>query len=157
MLEKTLESPLDSKEIKPVNSKGNQSWIFIGGTDAENEAPLLWPPDAKKWLIGKDPEAGKDWRQEEKGRTEDHMVGWYHWLDGYEFEQALGVGDGQGGLACCSSWGHQELDMTERLNWLNWCAIINRLLLSTRSTFTACWLGRKVSLQPHDYDFMLYQ
>ena len=86
-LEKILESPLDSKEIKPVNSKGNQSWIFIGRTDAEAEAPILWPPDAKSWLTGKDPDAGKDWRQEEKGMTEDKMVGWHHWLNGHEFEQ----------------------------------------------------------------------
>ena len=116
VLENTLESPLDSK-IKPVNPKGNQSWIFIGRTDAENEAPILWPPDAKNWLTGKDPDAGKDWRQEEKGTTEDEMVGWHHWLDGHESEQALGVGDGQGSLACYSPWGCKELDMTEWLNW----------------------------------------
>ena len=102
VLEKTLESPLDSKEIKPVHPKGNQSWIFIGRTDAEAETPVLWPPDVKSWLTGKDPDAGKDWRQEEKGMTEDEMVGWHHWLDGLEFEQALGVGDGQRGLVCCS-------------------------------------------------------
>ena len=115
VLEKTLESLLDCKGIKPVNPKGNQSWIFIGRTDAE--APILWPPDAKNWLLGKDPDAGRDWRQEEKGMTENEMVGWHHWLDGHKFEQALGVGDGQGGLACCSPWGHKELDTTERLNW----------------------------------------
>ena len=108
VLEKTLESPLDCKEIKQVNSKGNQSWIFIGRTDAEAETPILWPPDAKNWLTGKDSDAGKDWRQEEKGITEDEMVGWHHWLDGYEFKQAPGVGDGQGGLACCSPWGRKE-------------------------------------------------
>ena len=108
VLEKTLESPLDSKEIKPVNSKGNQSWIFTGRNGAEAETPILWPPDAKKWLIGKDPDARKDWRQEEKGTIEDEMVGWHHWLSGHEFEQALGVGDGQGRLACCSPWGHKE-------------------------------------------------
>ena len=100
VLEKTLNCPLDCKEIKPVNPKGNQSWVFIGRTDAEVEAPILWPADAKNWLIGNDPDAGKDWRQEE-GTTEDEMVGWHPWLDGHEFEQALGVGDGQGGLA----WG----------------------------------------------------
>ena len=110
-----LKSPLDSKEIKPVNPKGNQSWIFTGRTDAE--APILWPPDTKNWLIGKDPDAGQDWRQKEKGMTEDERVGWHHWLDGHEFEQALGGGDGQGGLACCSAWGHKKLDMTEQLNW----------------------------------------
>ena len=107
----------DCKEIKPVNSKGNQSWIFIGRTDAETGTPILWPPDAKNWVTGKDPDAGKNWRQKKKGMTEDEMVGWHHWLDGHEFEQALGVGDGQGGLVCCSPWGCKELDMTERLNW----------------------------------------
>ena len=100
VLEKTLESPLDCKEIKPVNPKGNQPWIFIGRTDAEAEPPILWPKDVKNWLIGKDPDAGKDWRQEEKGTTEDEMVGWHHWLDGHEFEQSPGVGEGQGSLAC---------------------------------------------------------
>ena len=111
VLEKILESPLDCKEIKPVNSKGNQPWIFIGRTDAE--APVLWPPDAKSWLIWKDHDAGKDWGQEEKGMTEDEMVGWHHWLNGREFEQALRDGDGQGSLACCSPWGHKDLDMTD--------------------------------------------
>ena len=117
VLEKTLESLLDCKEIQPVHPKGNQSGIFIGRADAEAETPIFWPPDAKNWLIGKDPDAGKHWRQEEKGTTEDKMVGWHHRLDGHESEQALGVGDGQGGLACCSPWGHKELDTTERLNW----------------------------------------
>ena len=117
VLEKTLESPLDCREIKSVHPKGNQSWIFIGRTDAESEAPILWPPDAKNWLIGKDPDAEKDWRQEEKGTTEDEMVGWHHRLDGHEFEQASGVADGQGSLACCSPWGRKQLDMTEQLNW----------------------------------------
>ena len=98
VLDKTLESPLDCKEIKPVNSKGNQSWIFIGRTDAEAEGPILWPPDAKNWLIGKNPDAGKDWRQEEKGTTEDEMVGWHPQLNGHEFEPALGDGEGQGSL-----------------------------------------------------------
>ena len=117
VLEKTLESPLDWKEIKPVNPKGNQSWIFTGRDDAEAEAPILWLPDAKKWLTGKYPDAGKDWRQEEKGPTEDKLVGWYHWLDGREFEQALKVGEGQGSLACYSPHGRKELDMIEPLNW----------------------------------------
>ena len=117
MLEKTLESPLDCKEIQPVNPKGNQSWIFIGRTDAEAEALILWPPDVKNWLLGKDPDAGKEWRQEEKGTTEDEMVGWHHRLDGHEFEQALGAGDGQEGLVCYSPWGHKESDMIERLDW----------------------------------------
>ena len=117
VLEKTLENPLDCKEIKPINPKGNQSWIFLGRTDAEAETPILWLPDANNWLTGKDPDAGKDWRQEEKETTEDEIVGWYHWLNGHEFEQAPGVGDGQGSLARCSPWGHKELDMTEWLNW----------------------------------------
>ena len=116
VLEKTLESPLDYKESKPINPKGNQSWIFIGRTDAEAEVPILWPPDAKNWLIGKDPDAGKDWRQEEKGMTEDEMVGWHHQLNGHNFEQAPGDGERQGSLACCIPWGRKELDMTE---WLN--------------------------------------
>ena len=109
VLEKTLESPLDSKEIQPVHLKGR--------TDAETEAPILWPPDAKNWLFRKDPHAGKDWRSEEKGSTEDEMVGWHHQLDGHEFEQAPGVDDGQGSLACCSPWGLKESDTTEHLNW----------------------------------------
>jgi len=104
VLEKTLEGHLDCKEIQPVHPIGNQSWIFIGRTNAEAETLILWPPDAKNWLIGKDPDAGKDWRQE-KGTTEDEMVGWHHWLDGHECEQALGVGDEQGSLVCCSPWG----------------------------------------------------
>ena len=118
VLEKTLESPLDSKEMKPVHPKRNESWIFVGRTDGEAEIPILWPPDAKNWLIGKDPDAGKDWRREEKGMTEDEMVGWHHWLNGHEFELTLGVCDGQGSLACCSPWGRKQSDTTERLNWL---------------------------------------
>ena len=117
--EKILESPLDYKEIQPVHSKGDQSWVFFGRTDAEAETPILWPPDVKNGFIGKDPDAGKDGRQEEKGTTEDEMVGWHHWLDGHEFEQAPGDGEGRGSLACCSPWGHKEMDTTERLNWLN--------------------------------------
>ena len=116
VLEKTLESPLDSKEIKPVNPKGNKSWIFTGGTDAEVEAPILWPPDGKRWFIGKDPDARQSWSQEEKGMTEDEMLEWYHQLNGHEFEQALRVGDGQGSLA----WGHKESNRTE---WLKWTAL----------------------------------
>ena len=118
VLEKTLESPLDCKEIQPVHPKGNQSWLFIGRTDAEAEAPILWPPDAKNWLIRKHPVTGKDWRQEGKGMTADETVGWHHQLKGHEFEQTPGVGDGQGGLACSSPHGHKELDMTERPKWL---------------------------------------
>ena len=110
MLEKTLESPLDWKEIQLVNPKGNQSWIVIGKTDAEAEAPILWSPYEKNWLIGKDPDAEKDWRQEEKGTTEDETVGWHHLRNAQEFEQALGLGDRQGRLACYSPWGHKQLD-----------------------------------------------
>ena len=128
VMEKTLESPLDCKEIKPVNPKGNQSWIFIGRTHAEAETPILWPPNAKNWLLGKDPDAGKDWGQEEKRMTEDEMVGWHHWLDGHEFEQALGVGDGQGSLACCSPWHCKESVRTE---WMNWTYILHNVLQKT--------------------------
>ena len=114
------------KEIQPVHPKGDQSWVFIGGTHVEAETPVLWPPDEKSWLIWKDLDAGKDWGQEEKGMTEDEMVGWHHWLDGHGFGWTLGIGDGQGGLACCSSWGRKESDMTEQLNWteLNWTEYI---------------------------------
>ena len=108
---------LGLKEILPVHSKGDQSWLFFGRTDAKAETPILWPHDAKTWLIGKDSDAGRNWGQEEKGTTEDEMAGWHHWLDGHEFEWTLGVGDGQGGLACCNSWDHKESDTTERLNW----------------------------------------
>ena len=117
VLEKTLESPLDCKEIQPVHPKGDQSWVFLGRNDAKAETPVLWPPDAESWRIGKDSDAGRDWGQEEKGTTEDEMAGWHHQLDGCEFEWTLGVGDGQGGLACCDSWSRKELDTTERLNW----------------------------------------
>ena len=125
MLEKTLESPLDCKEIQPVHPKGNQSWVFIGRTDAEAETPILWPPDAKSWLIWKDPDAGKDWGQE-KGTTEDEMVGWHHRLNGHGFGWTPGVGDGQGGLVCCSSQGRKESDTTEQVNWteLNWRVLV---------------------------------
>jgi len=115
VLENTLESPLDCKEIQPVHPKGDQSWVFIGRTDLEAET--IWPPDGKSWLICKDPDAGKDWGQEEKGTTGNEMVGWHHWLNGHGFGCTPGAGDGQGGLACCSSWDWKESDMTERLNW----------------------------------------
>ena len=117
VLETILERPLECKKIKPVNPKGNKSWIFIWRTHAEAETLILWPYDVKKWLIGKDPDAGKVWRQEEKGMTEDDMAGWHHWLDGHEVEQALGIGDGQGSLACCSPCGRKESDTIERLKW----------------------------------------
>ena len=116
VLEKTLESPLDCKVMKPVNSKGNKPWILIGRTDVEAEALVLWPSDAKSQVVGKDCDAGKDRGQEEKGMTEDEMVGGHHWLNGHELEQALGDGEGQGSLACCNPWGCKESDMTEQLN-----------------------------------------
>ena len=116
VLKTTLGCPLGCKEIQPVHPKGDQSWIFIGRTDAETETPVLWPPDGKNWLIGKDPDPGKDWRQEEKGMTEDEITAW-HRLDRCEFEQAPGVGDGQGSLVCFSPWGCKESDTTEWLNW----------------------------------------
>ena len=119
---KTLESPLECMESQPVNPKGNQSWMLTGRTDAEAEAPILWPPDGKNWLIGKDPDAGKDWRQEEMGMAEDVMVGWHHHLDGHEFEQAPGVGDGQGRLECCSPWVAKNQTQLSLSDWteLKW-------------------------------------
>ena len=134
MLEKTLESLLDYKQIQPVHPKGNQSWIFIGRTDAEAETPILWPPDVKNWLMWKDSDAWKDWRWEEKGMKEDKIVGWHHWLDGHESEQAPGVGDGQGSLACCSPWGHKESDTTEQLNWTE------LIYVYVLSHFSSIWL-----------------
>ena len=124
VLEKTLESPLDCREIQLVHPKGSQPWIFTGRTDTEAETPVLCPPNVKSWLIWKDPDAGKDWRREEKGTTEDEMAGWHHQLHGHEFEQASRVGDGQGGLVCCSPWGHKESDMTEALNSSGECLLI---------------------------------
>ena len=121
VLEKTLESPVDCKEIQPVHPKGSQSWIFFGRTDAEAETPILSPPVVKKWLIWKDPDAWKDWKWEEKGQTEEEMVAWHHRLNRHDFEDAPGAGDGQGSLACCSLYGLKELDMTE---WLNWTEIL---------------------------------
>ena len=149
VLEKTLQSPLDCKEIQPVHPKGDQSCVFIGGTNVEAEIPILWPPDVESRLIWKDPDARKDWGQEEKGTTEDEMVGRHHRHNGHGFGWTPGAGDGQGGLACCSSWGHKELDMTERLNWTelnpSWVKMSsahffrNRLLL---------WNCQFLSLQP---------
>ena len=133
---KTLESPLDYKEIKPVNLKGHQSSVFIGRTDAE--APILWPPDAKNWLIRKGPDAGKDWRQEEKGTTEDEMVGWHHQLNGHESEQAPGIGDGQGSLVCCNPWGRKESGMTE---WLIWTELNCSLGRGAGSFWSVVFLG----------------
>ena len=155
LLEKILESSSDCKEIKPVHPKQNQSWIFIRRTDAEAETPILWPRDAKNWLIGKDPDAGEDWRQEEKGMTEDEMVGWHHWLNGHEFEYALGIGDGQGSLACCSPWGCRvRHDWATELNWrltlvlVIWLATANWATVNIRSDSDySLWL----SLSEHGY------
>ena len=114
---RTLESPFDCKEIQPVHSEGDQPWDFCGRNDAKAETPVLWPPHAKSWLIGEDSDAGRDWGKEEKGKTEDEIAGWHHWLDGCESEWTLEVSYGQGGLACCDAWGRKESDTTERLNW----------------------------------------
>ena len=149
LLEKTLESPLDCKEIQPVHPKGDQSWVFFGRTDVEAEIPLLWPPDVKSWLVWKNPDAGKDWGQGEKGTTEDEMVGWHHWLDGHGFGWTQEVGDGQGGLACCDSWGCKESDTTEQLNWTE---------LISRLSFLSIWKqnSERVVLQSHfDLDIFL--
>ena len=117
VLEKTLESPLDCKDFKPVNPKGNHSWIFIGRTDAEGEFPILWPPDVRTDSLEKIlPDPGKDWKWEEKGTTEDKMVGWHHWFNEHEFEQTLGDSEGQRSLVCCSAWGLKDFHMTEQLN-----------------------------------------
>ena len=140
VLEKTLESTLDCKEIQPVHSKGDQSWVLFGRNDAKAETSILWPPHAKSWLIGRDSDAGRDWGQEEKGITEDEMAGWHHRLNGHEFGWTLGVGDGQGGLVCCSSWGRKESDTTERLNWTEW-SCVNRIL--------RWWLFVWCSLRPN--------
>ena len=136
VLEKTLESPLDCKEIQPVHPKGDHSWVFIGRTDAEAETLVLWPLDVKSWLFWKDRDAGKDWGQQEKGMTEDEMVGWHHRLDGHGYGWTLGVGDGQGGLACCISWGHKESDATE---WLNWTRFYSRQSMLSRQLCNFYW------------------
>ena len=135
VLEKTPESPLDCKDIQPVYSKGDQSWVFIGRTDVEGETPILWPPDANSWLIWKDPDAGKDWGQEEKGTTEDEVAGWHHQLNGHGFGWTPGVGDGQGGLACCCSWGRKESDTTE---WLNWTYTKYTLIYCIYTIYNLC-------------------
>ena len=127
MFEKTLESPLDCKEIQPVHPKGDLSWVFIGRTDAEAETPILWQPCAESWLIRKDPDVGRDWGKEKKGTTEDETAGWYHQLDGHEFRWTPGVGDGQGGWECCGPWGHKQSDTTV---WLNWTELMATLFLA---------------------------
>ena len=152
-LEKTLESPLDCKEIKLVNPRRNQSWIFIRRTDGKAEAPVLWPPDAKSQLIGKDPGAGKDWGQEKKGMTEDEMVGWHHWLSGDEFEQAPGDFEGQGSLACCSPWGCRVRHnwATEQkqqhsncfMQWRAWYILTHLFLITILCSRSYCFLHFK--------------
>ena len=119
VLEKTLESPSECRKIQPVNPIGSQFWVFTGTTDVEAETPILWPADAKSWLIGKDPDAGKHWGKEKKRMTGDEMAGWHHWLDGHGFGWTPGVGGGQGGLACCSSWGRKESDMTKLILYIS--------------------------------------
>ena len=148
VLEKTLESPLDCKEIQPVHPTGDQSWVFIGRTDVEVETPILWPPDVKSWLIWKDPDAREDWGLEEKGTTEDEMVGWHHQLNGRGFGWTLGVGDGQGGLVCCGSWGHKESETTERLNWTELIAIHN---CQPRCILIGEWVCKLWSIQTMVY------
>ena len=147
-----LESPLDCMEIQPVHSGGNQSWVFTGRTDAKAETPILWPPHAKSWLIGKDSDFGRDWGQEEKGTTEDEMAGWHHWLDGYEFEWTPGAGNGQGGLVCCDSCGRKESDMTERLNWTEG--------LRLTCSLGAIWVWRraigKASFHPREVSWVIF-
>ena len=138
VLEKTLESPLDCKEIQPVHSEEDQPWDLFGGNDAKAETPILWPPHVKSWPIGNDPDAGRDWGQE-KGTTEDEMAEWHHWLDGCESEWTPGVGDGQGGLACCDSWGHKESDKTERLNWTKLRAPISLLHMKRMFQLKSLW------------------
>ena len=140
VLEKTLESPLDCKEIQQVHSERDQPWDFFGRTDAKAETPVLWPPHVKTWLIGKDSDAGRDWGQEEKGMAEDEMAGWHHWLNGRESEWTPGVGDGQGGLACCDSWGRKESDTTDRLIWsdLIW-EWFPKELFGQGGTWTVSW------------------
>ena len=142
MLEKALESPLDFKEIQPVHSKGDQPWVFFERNDAKAEIPALWPPHAKSWLIGKDPDAGRDWGQEEKGTTEDEMAGWHHRLNGRKSEWTPGVGDGQGGLVCCDSWGRKGLDETEQLNWteLTWVTEMNWWVFANLRGKRILWL-----------------
>ena len=135
--------PLDCKEIQPVHSKGDQSWVFFGRNDAKAETPVLWPPHVKSWLIGKDSDAGRNWGQEEKGTTEDEMAGWHHGLDGHESEWTPKVGDGQGGLACCNSWSHKESDTTEWLNWIELSTVLWYMYLQLLYPYGHC-LNRKI-------------
>ena len=145
---------MDCKEIQPVYPEGDQPWDFFRRNDAKAETPVLWPPHGKSWLIGKDSDAGRDWGQEEKGMTEDEMAGWHHWLNGQEFGWTPGVGDGQGGLACCNSWGRKELDTTEWLNWteLNW-GVVNKVMCQINGI---SWSWQSVSYSLGKFSFLLY-
>ena len=159
VLEKTLESPLDYKEIQPVHSKGDQSWVFIGRTDAKAETPILWPPDEKSWLIGEDSDAGRDWGQEKKRTREDEMAGCHHWLYGRESEWSPGVGDGQGGLACCDSWGRKESDTTERMNWTetqSWDTMYHSMRKEVRRVCSLNWLPYLLFTWLDDFVFSDY-
>ena len=154
VLKNTLASPWDCKEIQPVHSKGDQPWDFFGRNDAKAETPVLLPPHAKSWLIGKDSDAGRDWGQEEKGTTKDEMAGWHHWLDGCESEWTPGVGDRQGGLACWDSWGCKESDTTERLTELTWFQVSKSL--NPVSLFCYLFLFRfGVSCLPCNFNFLM--
>ena len=164
VLEKTLESPLDCKEIQPAHPRRDQSWVFIGSTDVEAETPILWPPDVKSWFIGKNPDTGKDWRQKEKRMTEDEMVGWYHQLDGHGFGWTLGVGDGQGGLACCSPWVPRESD-TWKVEQLNWTELNSVTKKNEIMPFVATWMDLEIIIlsevnqrkkQIYDITYMWY-
>ena len=172
VLEKTLESLSPCKEIQPAHSKGAQSWVFIRRTDAKAETPILWPPHGKSWLIGKDPDAGRDWGQGEKGTTEDEMAGWHHRLDAHGFGWTLGVGDGQGGLACYNSWGGKQSDTTEWLNWTDWVCtgahtfLFNNLDSCTQQLIPHFYLNIRISklfctkpslniLPPNNYFFLI--
>ena len=152
VLEKTLESQLDCKEIQPVHSEGDLPWVFFGRTDAKTETPILWPPHAKSWLIGKDSDARRGWGQEEKGTTEDEMAGWHHWLNGRESEWSPGVGDGQGGLVCCDSWDRKESDTTE---WLNWTELTEELNFSISLTFYQTCISLPHAIK-NIYNFLTY-
>ena len=143
VLEKTLESPLDCKEIQAVHPKGDQSWVFIGRTDAEAGTPILLLPHAKNWVVGKDPDAGKDWRQEEE-TTEDEMAGWHHQLYGHEFEWTPGVGDGQGGLVCCSPWGRKDQTRLSDCTEMNWEVSSKNLMVKAVCIFHQCWSHTQV-------------
>ena len=153
--EKTLESPLDCKEIQPIHSEGDQPWDFFGRNDAKAETPVFWPPQVKSWLIGKDSDAGRDWGQEEKGTPEDEMAGWQHWLDGRESQWTPRVGDGQEGLACCDSWGRKESDTTERLIWSD-LSVLQSFFTLILTVTTLKFIGRLFCTNSSMYIFVFY-